>query len=83
MINILSAFFEWNIQRLANPWVITGLVLMAIGAIVLIFRAKIAYHITLKLKEPNDEKLEKTQLYIMVACLVLVLVGALVAVLFI
>mgnify|MGYP001055250763 CR=1 FL=1 len=86
MINfgyIISAFFEWNWQRFKSPYVICGLIVMAIGIILLIFSNKIAYHITLKIKDADDKKLANVGLIVKGVAFVFALIGALLAVLFI
>lgn len=79
----ISAFFEWSWDRFKNPFVISGLVVMALGILLLIFSNKIAYHITLKLKEADDKKLANVGLAVKICAFVVTLIGALLAVLFV
>lgn len=78
----LSAFFEWGWERFKNPFVISGIVVMLLGVVLLIFSNKIAYHITLKLKDADDKKLANVGLTFKIIALVIAFVGALLAVLF-
>lgn len=80
---IISAFFEWSWDRFKNPFVISGLVVMAIGLLLLIFSNKIAYHVTLKIKDADDKKLANVGLIFKVVAFVITFVGALLAVLFV
>ncbi|HRF36232.1 MAG TPA: hypothetical protein PLZ09_02940 [Clostridia bacterium] len=86
MINfvyLISAFFEWNWQRFKSPYVISGLVVMLLGIIILIFSNKIAYHITLKIKDADDKKLANVGLIVKSVAFVVAVIGALLAVLFV
>lgn len=83
MINLLSAFFEWNIERFKNPFVISGLLVLVLGVLLLVFSNKIAYHITLKMKDANDQKLANVGIAVKVVALFVVVIGALLAVLFV
>ncbi len=86
MINfvyLISTFFEWNWQRFKNPYVISGLVVMLLGIIILIFSNKIAYHITLKIKDADDKKLANVGLIVKSVAFVVAVIGALLAVLFV
>lgn len=80
---LVSAFFEWNWDRFKNPFVISGLVVMAVGILFLSFSNKIAYKVTLKLKNADDKKLANVALIIKVVALAVTFVGALLAVLFV
>ncbi len=86
MINygiLLGEFFEWNIKRFTNPFVISGLVVIFLGVLLLVFSNKLAYKITLKLKDSDDKKLANVGIVIKVIAFVVVLIGALLAVLFV
>ena len=86
MINFiysLSAIFEWSWDRFKNPFVISGIVVMFIGIILLIFSNKIAYHVTLKLKDADDKKLANVGLIFKGVAFGVTLIGALLAVLFV
>ena len=80
MLTTLGGFFEFDISRFANPLVITGMVLIVIGVLVMIFRAKIAYEITKKLKGANDDKLSKVCYIVLGVALTLVVIGSLMAI---
>lgn len=80
---IISAFFEWSWDRFKNPFVISGLVVMALGLLLLIFSNKIAYHVTLKIKDADDKKLANVGLIFKVVALVITFIGAFLAVLFV
>lgn len=80
---ILCGFFEWNIERFKNPFVISGLIVLLLGVLLLIFSNKIAYHITLKMKDANDQKLANMGIIFKVIAFVVVVIGALLAVLFV
>ena len=54
---LLSEIFVWSIDRFKNPYVISGIIVMVIGIILVIFSNKIAYKITLKMKDADDKKL--------------------------
>lgn len=82
-MNLICAFFEWSIERLKNPWVIAGLVILLLGVLLLVFSNKIAYEITLRLKNSDDKKLANVGLAVKFTALVVVVIGALLAVLFI
>ena len=82
-IYFISAIFEWSFDRFQNPFVISGLVVMVIGIIFLIFSNKIAYHVTLKLKDADDKKLAEVGLIFKGIAFAITLIGALLAVLFV
>ncbi len=82
-IYFISAIFEWSFDRFKNPFVISGLVVMVIGIIFLIFSNKIAYHVTLKLKDADDKKLAEVGLIFKGIAFAITLIGALLAVLFV
>ena len=74
---------EWNWQRFKSPYVISGLVVMLLGVIILIFSNKIAYHITLKIKDADDKKLANVGLIVKSVAFLVAVIGALLAVLFV
>jgi len=79
----LSAIFEWSWASFKNPFVISGIVVMFIGIILLIFSNKIAYHVTLKMKDADDKKLANVGLIFKGVAFGVTLIGALLAVLFV
>ena len=82
-IYFISAIFEWSFDRFKNPFVISGIVVMFIGIILLIFSNKIAYHVTLKMKDADDKKLANVGLIFKGVAFGVTLIGALLAVLFV
>lgn len=79
-VSLLAAFFEWNWSRLKNPFVISGIVVMLLGVILVIFSNKIAYSIALKLKESDDKKLANIGLIVKGMAFIVTFVGAFLAV---
>lgn len=82
-VNLIATFFEWNWQRFKSPYVISGIVIMLLGVLLLIFSNKIAYHITLKIKDADDKKLANVGLMVKSVAFVVAVIGALLAVLFV
>ncbi len=80
---LLSEIFVWSIDRFKNPYVISGIIVMVIGIILVIFSNKIAYKITLKMKDADDKKLANMGLIFKGVAFGVTLIGALLAVLFI
>lgn len=78
---LLSSIFVWSFDRFKNPYVISGLVVMVIGIILIIFSNKIAYKITLKMKDTDDKKLANVGISVKVVAFAVTLIGALIAVL--
>lgn len=78
---LLSEIFVWSIDRFKNPYVISGIVVMVIGIILVIFSNKIAYKITLKMKDADDKKLANVGIVVKVVAFAVTLIGALLAVL--
>lgn len=81
--SLLNSVFSWNWERFKNPYVISGIIVMAIGLILLIFSNKIAYQITLKMKDADDKKLANVGITCKVVSFVVTIIGALLAVLFV
>ena len=81
MLEILGSFFEFDASRFSNPVVIIGLVLIVIGVVIMIARAKIAFEITKRLKGGNDEVMVKVAYCVIGVALALVLAGSLMAIL--
>lgn len=78
---MLLCFFELNLQRIANPWVITGLVIMVIAIIIAFsanYLAKLIENIMIAKNKPITVNLK---MIIKITALVIALVGALTAVL--
>ena len=80
MLKIAGSFFEFDFSRFSNPLIITGLILIVIGVLVLIFRAKLAYEITKRIKGGNDEMMVKVCFGVIAFALVLVVTGSLMAI---
>ncbi len=81
MLSIAGSFFEFDASRFANPIVIVGMVLIVLGVFVMIFRAKLAYEMTKRMKGGNDEKMVKVCYGVIVFALTLVVIGSLMAIL--
>ena len=79
----ISAIFEWSLDRFKNPYVISGIVVMALGILLVLFSNKIAYHITLKIKDSDDKRLANVGIICKVVAFVVTVIGALLAVLFV
>lgn len=80
---LIAEFFAWGWDRFKNPYVISGLVVMVLGIVLLATSNKLAYHITLHLKDADDKKLANVGLGVKVAALIVTIIGALLAVLFV
>lgn len=80
---LFASIVSWNWERFKSPYVISGIIVMLLGLILLIFSNKIAYQITLKVKDADDKKLANMGIIIKVVSFVITIIGALLAVLFV
>ena len=80
LLGVFENFFDFDFTRLLKPLVISGIIVMILGVILLVFKDKLAYEITRRMKGGSDEKMAKVAMVIMLVCLVIVIAGALLAV---